>query len=84
MKQEKNNICKQSLEIPAEMRQLLIDCDSENQEISIPAMKKLAELLEEPLIYNITKEFSEEWYSKEDIIKTVFPLILISGNDERK
>lgn len=38
--------------MPPEMKQLLIDCSSKDMEISIPAQKKLAKLLEPPLMYS--------------------------------
>lgn len=42
----------------------------------------LAEITKDyPLIYNLVKKDCDEWWSREDIVKTVFPPILISGVD---
>ena len=34
------------------------------------------------LIHNLVKKDCDEWWSREDIIRRVFPVILISGDEE--
>ena len=76
MGQEKN------ISLDEDGRQILRDCLSDNKEVALRAQKELAEILAEPIVYNLIKEFSDDWWSREDIIKRVFPPILISGVDE--
>jgi hypothetical protein len=44
------------IKMPPEMKQLLMDCLSKNTEIADSAQKKLAKLLELPLLFNIIDE----------------------------
>jgi hypothetical protein len=43
----------------------------------------LAEITKDyPLIYNLVKKDCDEWWSREDIVRRVFPAVLISGDEE--
>lgn len=42
--------------MPPEMKQLLVDCLSKNEEIANSAQKILAKILELPLLFNVLDE----------------------------
>lgn len=75
MEQKKNNI-----EMPQELKQLLIDCNNDDKEIAKNAQTKLAELIEEQLIFNITKDFVKEKFEEDSILNKVFPKEIIEVN----
>lgn len=51
-----NNFEQEKNKMPPEMKQLLVDCLSENAEIANSAQKKLAKELELSLLFNVLDE----------------------------